>query len=200
MCASYKEFAARLGLGGESAMRTDECANTNSNCFATQRHSWMSTQTHKRQPEKHWQCVGRMTRLESCPITELIANISDPIILLNPRRPFPRPLTHSLRCPRSLTFHLRNFFSLSSLSSPFWWLNKIFYRIARAAEKKRRRKNHKMIITTTIWWLHNWLNIKNCSEISGSIEMWNQGEGDEWDVLLCKQGEEKRIMDESRTQ
>lgn len=43
----------------------------------------------------------------------------------------------------------------------------------RKGTRKMRRSIHavedKMIITTTIWWVHNWLNIKNCSEIFGSV-------------------------------
>lgn len=50
--------------------------------------------------------------------------------------------------------------------------------IARARERmflpSLHWRYHKMIITTTIWWVHNWLNIKNCSERSlGSPCGWN---------------------------
>lgn len=42
-----------------------------------------------------------------------------------------------------------------------------------------RWRYHKMITTTTtIWWVHNWLNIKNCSESSGRMggaEGWRTG-------------------------
>lgn len=129
---------------------------------------------------------------KSAQITELIEAMYDPFILpINPSSPTQLVFLRFLDL--WILFFSSHFFLSRSDDSTWFFLS--------CTEKRRHKKKweeafmprwryHKMIITTKIWWVHNWLNIKNCSEIFGSLqEVEEMSETRKKDVLLCREFE-----------
>lgn len=119
-------------------------------------------------------------------ITALIGNTSDPYISINPSSPPPGRLPpHSvISFPSFFSFEKQFSFLSSILMTQHDFLSDSREgesgKAQESKRRRRRRKNiflscrwryHKMIITTTIWWVHNWLNIKNCSDEAGGVEI-----------------------------